>query len=506
MSEKRSTFSKVGMVGVGSMGSMLSLLMVEHGCNVFCFDPSKDNLEELRQHATDLGVAEKINLEDTYEDICRKIKDGDKPRLIMFSTPHGAVGDELVDGLQPHLESGDIIIDCANEHYANTERRQKRLEPHNIHYIGCGVSGGYQSARSGPSFSPGGDAETLNKILPFLRQLAATDDKGEPCVNAVGPGSSGHYTKMVHNGIEQGMMSTIAEAWLILVRGLGMKDSEVSDIFRSWNQSGPLRDCFLVAIGTDILRAKDKSGHKVLPHIRDKVVQDVDETEGTGTWTCEEALAAHVPAATIISAHLFRCASADFYRRAADKAASGGGVKTERIDVGSTDDFVNALEKTVYFCFLACYAQGLDLLRSADKAKGWKLKYDGILQLWRGGAIIQANHVLDVLTRVYKDAVRDHDEVEASQEVSAELAGLFPAVKEVVIKSIQANMFVPAISQSLEFYKYSTSTDLPTQFMEAQLDYFGEHMFEKKEDPPGPPKTGPRHFEWKEAKGRLDKE
>jgi 6-phosphogluconate dehydrogenase len=139
----------------------------------------------------------------------------------------------------PHLTSNDIILDCGNEHYANTERRQAKCKDTGIHYLGVGVSGRYQATKIGPSMCPGGDKEALNTVMPLLEQVAAKDKEGKPCVGVVGRGGAGHYVKMVHNGIEHGMMSAISEAWDIM-RAMGMGYEEIGDVFRRWNESGEL--------------------------------------------------------------------------------------------------------------------------------------------------------------------------------------------------------------------------------------------------------------------------
>jgi 6-phosphogluconate dehydrogenase len=458
-------------------------------------------MDVLEKQIQDLKVGDKVHRQDGYSEVCSSLETPGEPKVFMFSTPHGAPADKCVEELGPHLKAGDIIIDCGNEHWTNTERRQRTLKPRGIHYVGCGVSGGYQSARNGPSMSPGGDKEALQKVMPFLRSIAAKDGKGRPCTEPVGPGGSGHYVKMVHNGIEQGMMSAIAEVWLLLTDGLGLSYEEVGDIFRKWNEEGPLRGCFLVAIGADMERKKDDKGRHVVATVRDKVVQDVEESEGTGVWTSEEAVALHIPAASIVAGHLFRCASADLARRVQDKKASAGGVKQQPLSVESRDQFVEALHRTTYFSFLACFTQGMDVIRAKDRSDGWGLDYVKILQLWRGGCIIQADHIVDLLEGVYRRPDHDAEDLLSNDEVGHELASQYQAAKDVVLKALAADAFVPATSQTLEWYKYTTSTHLPTQFMEAQLDYFGQHMYDTKDDPVGEPKSGKHHFEWKPAKG-----
>ncbi|KAJ9136810.1 6-phosphogluconate dehydrogenase, decarboxylating [Pleurostoma richardsiae] len=484
----------------------MSLLFAESGCRVFYFDPKEEQMEAAQGMAKDVGFNDKIVRQSGYEEICKSLESDSQPRLIIFSIPHGTPGDKCVEALRPHLKKGDIILDCSNEHWNNTERRQKDLESDGIYYLGCGVSGGYQSARAGPSMTPGGKKEALEKVLPLLRKVAAKDSDGKPCTGAIGPGGSGHYVKMVHNGIEQGMMSVIAEVWYILTKGLELPYEKVADIFEAWNESEGLRNCFLVFIGVDINRARDENGQYVLDKVQDKVVQDVDESEGTGTWTCEEAVRMHVPAATILSAHLFRCASADLARRIANKNAAGGGVPPGKILVDSIDEFVETLRRATYFCFLLSFVQGMNTIRKKDVEDGWGINYLDVLQAWKNGCIIRADDIVSLLEQAYSRADHDKEDLLSNEEVAGAVAAGFSSTKSVVLKAVEADMVVPAISQSLEHFKYSTSTELPTQFVEAQLDYFGEHMFDLKSEPPGVPVTGSHHFEWKPARGKVDEE
>ncbi|KAF6798246.1 6-phosphogluconate decarboxylating [Colletotrichum sojae] len=496
------------MVGLGSMGAAMSLLFAENEYRVFFYDPSQENIDKLRKDAINLGLDDRITGRDSYEDLCKTVKGENSPGVFVFSTPHGPVGEKAVEGLLAGgLERDDIIIDCANEQWQVTEERQKQLEPKGIHYVGCGVSGGYQSARAGPSFSPGGSPEAVHRILPFLEQLAARDRNGRSCTGYVGPGGSGHFVKTIHNGIEQGMMSVLSEVWAVMVRGLGMSYAEAGRAFADWDASGPLRRCFLVRIGADVCRAKDERGENPLGHVRDKVVQDVEDSEGTGNWTCDEAIFLHQPAATVVSAHLFRYASAYAGQRKQNKDAAGGGVRAGRLSSAtSREEFLSALRAATFFGFTACFAQGMDIVQARDKKQGWGLKYRDILQLWRGGCIIQADGIVDIFDEMYARQDRNaDDDVLSSREVARALSEAFPETKKVVLAAVEADLCVPALSQSLEYYKYSTSTELPTQFMEAELDYFGKHMFDRKEDPwPGKPRTGQHHFEWKPAKGKLD--
>jgi len=502
-------FKKLGMVGVGSMGGMMSLLYAENGVEVHYYDPNEDNVHELMKEAKGIGAERRIIHQKDYKELCESVSSPDFPKLFVFSIPHGAAGDSTVKELRPYLKKGDIILDCSNEYWKNTERRQNDLEPDGIHYIGCGVSGGYQSARHGPSMSPGGDSETLKTLLPFLQRVAARDNQGRPCTTAIGPRGSGHYVKMVHNGIEQGMMSALAEAWFIMNKCLKMEYEKIGDVLESWNKDGPLRDNFLVSIGADVNRTKNDEGKFVLADVLDKVVQDADDSEGTGIWTCEETIRLHVPSPTILSAHLFRLASSDAARRIAVNKSFSGGVQPGIIKLEVPHEkalpaFLEDLKFALYAAFLCAFVQGLQLIKAMDREEGWNLNYRNILQIWRGGCIIQSDHISDLLDAVLARDGHDDDNLLANHEIGDELGKCFPSLKNVILKSVESDAYVPALSATLEYYKYSGSTELPTQFMEAELDYFGEHSFDLKSEGPGKPVKGSHHYEWHPAHGISD--
>ena len=130
----------------------------------------------------------------------------------------------------PHLARDDIVLDCGNEHFANTERRQNKVKDTGIRYIGCGVSGGYQVARARPSMCPGGDQSALKQVLPLLEKVAVKDKDGKPCVGIIRLGGSGYYVKKIQNCIEHGMVTAICEAWGIM-RKMGLQYEEIGSFF-----------------------------------------------------------------------------------------------------------------------------------------------------------------------------------------------------------------------------------------------------------------------------------
>jgi 6-phosphogluconate dehydrogenase len=188
------------MIGAGSMGGGMALLLAENGISVSLQDPSSQTVDSLIKSAEDQGIHSKLTKYSDYNSLCASL---DSLKVIFFSLPHGIVGDTVVDGLYKHLDKGDVIIDCSNEEWENTQRRQGKLLAQGAYYIGCGVSGGYQAARRGPSMCPGGEDQALEIVMPMLEKIAARAEDGTPCVAMIGNGGSGHYVKMIHNGIEQ---------------------------------------------------------------------------------------------------------------------------------------------------------------------------------------------------------------------------------------------------------------------------------------------------------------
>lgn len=236
--EKPCAIERIGVVGTGVMGSMLTLLFAEHAdVEVSIFDLSETNMRAAVQKAEQAGLRSKIKAYASISALCQSLS---SPRVILFSLPHGKPGDSVVQALTPHISKGDIVIDGSNEDYRVTQKRQGWLLSRGVSYIGMGVSGGFAGARNGPSLMPSGDDRALDLLMPLLQKVAAKDDQGRACVTKIGPGGSGHYVKMVHNGIEHGIMSVLCEAWAITHDCLQMTGDEIGAVFDKWNRVGGL--------------------------------------------------------------------------------------------------------------------------------------------------------------------------------------------------------------------------------------------------------------------------
>jgi 6-phosphogluconate dehydrogenase len=483
------------------MGGGMALLFAENGVNVGLSDPAKEMMDAVIEKAEKAGYHDKVKKFKDYGSLTQFLS---KPRLFIFSLPHGTVGDKVLESLMPHLSEGDIILDCGNEHFENTERRQAKCKDTGIHYIGCGVSGGYQAARAGPSMCPGGDEEALRTVMPLLEKVAAKDKHGKACVGAIGRGGAGHYVKMVHNGIEHGMMSAICEAWGMM-RQMGMEYEEIGDVFKKWNEEGELRGTFLISIGADLShKHEDSKRHNhelVISEVLDKVVQDVTGEEGTGIWSNTEAIEHHVPAFTLNVAHALRLASAYRGEREAANKTSNGGFPAQKLDIQDRPAFLEDLRKATYTACLASYIQGLNLILRADKAHDWSIDYANVWQIWKAGCIIQADYIS---TEILQARLCSRNPADVNllydPKTMRDVRNCYPSLRRVVAKGVECDQVVPALSATLEYFKVVTGTDLPTSFYEAELDYFGSHMFDKKgEKGVKGPMEGKHHFEWKPA-------
>src|SRR5258708_7534447 len=265
-----------GMIGLGTMGRNLLLNMADHGFKVAGHDKDESKIGMLGKES------QKANVKG-FHSVAEFIESLQKPRAIMMLVPAGKIVDTVIEELVPLLDAGDLIIDGGNSHFTDTNRRVEELKEKGLHFFGMGISGGEEGARKGPSMMPGGDLEAYQIVRPIFESLAARVDS-EPCVTYIGPGASGHFVKMVHNGIEYGLMQLIAETYEIMQKGLGLSGESIHAIFSRWNE-GKLQS-FLLEITRDIFAYREPGAdHLLLDDIKDEA-----RSKGTGKWTSQIAM------------------------------------------------------------------------------------------------------------------------------------------------------------------------------------------------------------------------
>src|SRR5208337_1115406 len=184
-----------------------------------------------------------------------------KPRAIMMLVPAGPPVDSVIKDLLPHLDKGDLIIDAGNSYFKDTDLRARALAEKGIQFLGVGVSGGEEGARHGPSIMPGGPKEAYERVRLLLEAISARVN-GDACVVYLGPGSAGHFVKMVHNGIEYAVMQLLAETYDLMKRGWGMNDDEAHEVYALWNKRE--LNGYLVEITSHIFSKQDENTGKRL--------------------------------------------------------------------------------------------------------------------------------------------------------------------------------------------------------------------------------------------------
>ncbi|RKP38391.1 6-phosphogluconate dehydrogenase [Dimargaris cristalligena] len=439
--------------------------MNDHGFVVCAFNRTVSKVDHfLTNEAKDT----KIVGAHSIEELCRKLK---RPRKVMMLVKAGSAVDAFIDQLLPYLEAGDIIIDGGNSHYPDTIRRTKELEAKGLLFVGCGVSGGEEGARYGPSLMPGGSPAAWPHLKPIFQAVAAKAD-GEPCCDWVGETGAGHYVKMVHNGIEYGDMQMICEAYHLLRDGLGVSDDEIGDIFDHWNK-GELNS-FLIEITRDIMKFKDTDGSPLVEKIRDTAGQ-----KGTGKWTAVSSLDMGVPVTLIGEAVFARCLSAlkDERIRASKILAGPTNVKFQ----GDRKQFIEYLGQALYAAKIISYAQGFMLLREAAKEFNWHLNYGGIALMWKGGCIIRSAFLGDI-----KHAYVQNPNIESllfDPFFQTALGKAQDGWRYIASNSVNLGIPTPAITTALTFYDGYRTERLPANLLQAQRDYFGAHTYELLDEP-----------------------
>jgi 6-phosphogluconate dehydrogenase len=451
----------IGLYGLAVMGQNLVLNMNDHGFKVAVSNRSSEKVDLFLANE---AKGTRIVGFHQVADLVAALK---RPRKVMLLVMAGAPVDSTIQALLPHLETGDIIIDGGNSNYVDTNRRYRELKAQGIRFVGCGVSGGEEGARRGPSLMPGGDPEAWPHIKEIFQAVAAKTENGEACCDWVGDEGAGHFVKMVHNGIEYGDMQLICEGYDLMRRGLGMTASECAEVFASWN-SGPL-DSYLIEITKNILAFKDEDGTPLVEKIRDTAGQ-----KGTGKWTALSAMEQGIPLTLIGEAVFSRFLSSLKDERVEASKRLGGDVSPLRVDRKA---FLGALEQALYAAKIISYTQGYMLFRVAAKNYGWKLNYGGIALMWREGCIIRSRFLGDI--KAAFDREPELENLLFAPFFKDAIAKALPGWREVVSEAFRSGLAIPALSSALSFYDGYRRETLPANLLQAQRDYFGAHTYER---------------------------
>ncbi len=465
----------LGLIGLGVMGRNFALNVADHGFSVAGCDLAADKVQKLAAEKTEgLDVRAGADLKEFVGWLRR-------PRAVMLLVPAGEPVDSVIEEIAPLLDKGDLIIDSGNSRFVDTDRRSESLAEKGLQFMGMGMSGGASGARHGPSLMPGGPQDGYARVRSMLEAAAAHVD-GEPCVTHLGAGSAGHYVKMVHNGIEYGIMQLIAEAYDLMKRGLGLEAEALHKIFDQWNQSE--LNAYLIEITAAIFaKQDDKTGNPLVEMVLDHARQ-----KGTGKWVSWDAMDLQVATPTIDSAVMMRNLSSRKAEREHAANVLNGPASGLRQD---NQKFIGQLKNALFAAMIITYAQGMALLTRASESRRYGLDLEAVARIWRGGCIIRAG-LLEDIRGAYRSQ-GDLTNLLLNPQLGQAVMQRQDDLRSVVRSGVDWGLPVPALMASLSYFDAYRSARLPANLVQAQRDCFGSHTYERVDS------DGVFHTQWAES-------
>lgn len=463
--------SAVGLVGLGVMGENLARNIASKGFTITVYNRTAERTRNFIESVKHLeGIRAAYSLEEFTESL-------ERPRKIILMVQAGKAVDSVLTQLAPLLEKGDMVFDCGNTFFKDTERRQRQLKALGVELAGVGVSGGEEGALKGPSIMFGGEYATFTETRNLWETIAAKY-MGEPCAGYMGGGGAGHFVKMVHNGIEYAILQLIAETYDILHTGLGKQAHEIAGIFRNW--AGGENSSYLLEIAADALSVVDEETQKPLVEL----VLDKAEQKGTGRWTVMTAAELGVPTPSIDAAVSARNISA--LKEVRVKLSELYGERPVKI---SGDGLVEEMAHA-YFCTAAVsYVQGLELIRTASNTYGYGVDLDRVAGVWRAGCIIRSAFLSTLRTAIAEAGPEGN--LLASKTLRDMLTERETCWVDVLKASKDAGIPTPVMDASYNYYISHRRKRLPANIIQALRDRFGSHTYERVDRP------GRFHSSWR---------
>ena len=431
--------SEIGLVGLGVMGKNIALNLSDNGVTIKSFNNSKEKLDDINKEFSN-GFIGFTSFEEFVESL-------ESPKTILLMVPSGKATKEVIKRLADLLEEGSVIIDGGNSFYLDSIDNGNYLSKKSIHFIGMGVSGGEDGARNGPALMVGSGFSLEAPLINTLKNIAAKSEV--ECLGVYqGPGT-GHFIKMVHNGIEYAEMQTIAEIYLIL-KNLKKSNMEMSSFFSS--QSKNNNSSYLIEITSKILQKSD--GDKfVIDQIK-----PVAQNKGTGKLTIQTSLNLGVSIPSIAAAYDARVQSSNQY---------SGKISEEHIndDISYTD-----LSNALYFSRVCSMIQGLELISKFSDDENHNISIVKVLENWSGGCIIRSN----LLSELKKEFSKNNN-IFNLNNIFENLEKYRVSISKVLQITIKHNISTPVLSASLNWFNSVTAINNPSNLIQAQRDFFGRH-------------------------------
>lgn len=459
----------IGIIGLSVMGSNLALNMADHNFKVAIYNRTREVTENVVKNFPHENLVLRFTLEEMVENL-------EKPRKVMLMVKAGEAVDKVIESLIPLLEKGDIIIDGGNSFFKDTQRRYDYLKSKDLNYFGVGVSGGEEGARHGPAIMPGGDEASYKYIQPILESIAAKVNNN-PCCNYVSTGGAGHYVKMIHNGIEYGDMQLISEIYFVLKHLGGFSNEELHEIFAEFD-NGEL-ESYLIAITKNIFTVKE-NGEYLVDKILDRASQ-----KGTGKWTAIQGIDLETNISVISSSLTARVVSSQKDMRV--KAEEVFGAKKYK-KYENREELVKICKEALYLAKVISYSQGFELLHKAEKKYCWKFDYSKIASIFRGGCIIQARLLQNIIEAYQKN--NGLENLLFDEYFKNVVNKYQDSLRKLVILSVENGISSVSMASAISYLDSLTTVNGSANLIQAQRDYFGAHTFERTD------KEGIFHFDW----------
>ena len=434
---------EIGLIGLGVMGKNIALNLSDNGVIIKAFNNSEKKLNDIKKEFKNDFIPF-----DNLEQFVENLED---PKTILLMVPSGQATKEVIEKLVSLLGEGGTIIDGGNSFYLDSIENGEYLKKNSINFIGMGVSGGEDGARNGPALMVGSETSIETSLFDTLKNIAAKAEV--ECLGIYqGPGT-GHFIKMVHNGIEYAEMQSIAEMYLILKK-LNKSNKEISSFFSSQSENN--NSSYLIEITSKILQKKDGDEFVI------DQIKPIAQNKGTGRLTIQTSLDLNVSIPSISAAYDARLQSNNQYITK---------TSMESIDENISD---KNLSDALYFSRVCSMIQGLELITKFSESENHEISIVEVLENWRGGCIIRSNLLLDL-----KKEFSENNSFYSSDNIFNNLQQNREAISKVLQITTKNNISTPVLSASFNWFNNLTSVDNPSNLIQAQRDFFGRHKVQK---------------------------
>ena len=434
---------EIGLIGLGVMGKNIALNLSDNGVIIKAFNNSEKKLNDIKKEFKNDFIPFD-NLEQFVENL-------ENPKTILLMVPSGQATKEVIEKLVSLLGEGGTIIDGGNSFYLDSIENGEYLKKNSINFIGMGVSGGEDGARNGPALMVGSETSIETSLFDTLKNIAAKAEV--ECLGIYqGPGT-GHFIKMVHNGIEYAEMQSIAEMYLILKK-LNKTNKEISNFFSSQSENN--NSSYLIEITSKILQKKDGDEFVI------DQIKPIAQNKGTGRLTIQTSLDLDVSIPSISAAYDARLQSNNQYITK---------TSMESIDENISD---KNLSDALYFSRVCSMIQGLELITKFSESENHEISIVEVLENWRGGCIIRSDLLLDL-----KKEFSENNSFYSLDNIFNNLQQNRAAISKVLQITTKNNIPTPVLSASFNWFNNLTSVDNPSNLIQAQRDFFGRHKVQK---------------------------